>query len=70
MESVHQQNPHLELGGGVTWLLLAGPAAEQNICPSNQANYRDPASPDTTQDEVITTLQPAPHHNSTLQGKT
>ena len=28
---------------------------EQNICPSNPANYQDPPSRDTTPDEVITT---------------
>ena len=54
MESVHQRNPHLQVDGGVTWLLLAGPG-QQNICPSNHANYREPESRDTTQDEVITT---------------
>ena len=61
LRAVHQQTPHLHLAR-VTWLLLAGPA-EQNICPSNQANYREPASRDTTQDEVITT--PARRHSTT-----
>ena len=49
----HLKDPGLEVGG-VTRLLLASPP-EQNICPSNHANYREPASRDTTQDEVITT---------------
>ena len=68
----HVKDPGLEVGA-VTRLLLASPP-EQNICPSNHANYREPASRDTTQDEVITT-PPAGRGTSqlnvtTLNGKT
>ena len=56
----HLKDPGLEVGG-VTRLLLASPP-EQNICPSNHANYREPASRDTAQDEVITTRDRDQHH--------
>ena len=63
----HVKDPGLQVGG-VTRLLLASPP-EQNICPSNPANYQDPPPRDTTPDEVITTQRLVTSQLTTQNGK-